>query len=423
MRTKLMTLLRYLSIPLLTIPIVAFLLTHSPNTAERFAALAQGTPNCQFTQSFTATGRGGVVQNGPTVAGGPQGCVAYRMVYWIQAGSGTVSALSLELDGASLSTGGWTALTPAVGGGSGSGSTTNPVTSEPNGQNVMCCDYWPFLTINVNTITVASGTPVLIVKVLGYAGTSAGARSGGGGGGTIADTTNTLKGDGSGNAVAVTGTGTNCVLVNGSSAACASGSVTPNPASSAPTASVPFTGWTLQNTTNAHNTFNDFLPNELVMSLPNFGLLQWGAVTQSISVPYTLIATLETRGQMSGATSSFDSGFAISDGTKYEQLGLTMATGSTPVQLILNTLATLSSSPSTVTGPTSNIVGPTLTIKIVNDSTHRTFYYWSAGSWTQYYQENSGTFLTETAAGMIGLNDVTSGGYAVDLALKYWSVQ
>jgi hypothetical protein len=48
----------------------------------------------------------------------------------------------------------------------------------------------------------------------------------GGGGGTIPSTTSTLKGDGAGNALAVTGTGTDCVLVNGSSGACGSGSGT-----------------------------------------------------------------------------------------------------------------------------------------------------------------------------------------------------
>jgi hypothetical protein len=120
------------------------------------------------------------------------------MVYWIQAGSGTASALSVELDGASTSTGSYTALTPAVGGGSGSGSTTNPVTSFPNGQNVLCCDYWPFLKIKVNTITVASGTPILIVKVLGYAGTSAAAGTGGGGGGATCITGDVTAGSGSG---------------------------------------------------------------------------------------------------------------------------------------------------------------------------------------------------------------------------------
>lgn len=246
-----------------------------------FSLHGQGTPNCTTTQSFTAVGTGTVIPNGPTVTGGPSGCVAFRMVYYVQAGSGTVSGLSVELDGAATSAGSYTALTPAVGGGSGSGSTTNPVTTQPQGQNVTCCDYYPYLNIKVNTITVASGTPVLIVKIFGFAGTSAaagmGSGSGGGpptgaaggdlsgiypdpsvtgidtvplcagfaptngqflkyittgspnpcytaavpaGGGTIASTTNTLKGDGAGNAVALTGTATNCVLVNGTSTTC-----------------------------------------------------------------------------------------------------------------------------------------------------------------------------------------------------------
>jgi hypothetical protein len=97
--------------------------------------------------------------------------------------TGTVSALSVELDGAASSAGSYTALTPAVGGGSGSGSTTNPATSFPEGQNNLCCDYYPFLKIKVNTLTVASGSPILVVKILGYAGTSAAAGGGGGGGG------------------------------------------------------------------------------------------------------------------------------------------------------------------------------------------------------------------------------------------------
>lgn len=143
----------------------------------------QGTPACTTTQSFTVAGVGTFVPNNPTLAGGNVGCVAWRMVYYIQSGSGTVSALSVELDGAATSGGSYTALTPAVGGGSGSGSTTNPVTTSPQGQNVMCCDYYPFLQIKVNTLTVATGTPILIVKIFGYAGTSAAAGTGGGGGG------------------------------------------------------------------------------------------------------------------------------------------------------------------------------------------------------------------------------------------------
>lgn len=148
-----------------------------------FSVLAQGTASIQFTQSFTTATSGSAIPNDPTVSGGPQGSVAFRLVYYIQPGSGTVSALSVELDGAATSGGSYSALTPAVGGGSGSGSTLNPVTTFPRGQNVLCCDFYPFLKIKVNTLTVSTGTPVLIVKVLGYAGTSAAASGAGGGGG------------------------------------------------------------------------------------------------------------------------------------------------------------------------------------------------------------------------------------------------
>jgi hypothetical protein len=153
-------------------------------------AFGQGTASIQFTESYTSAGTtclqsSCIVANGPTLAGGPAGSVSFRLIYYIQPGSGTVSALSVELDGAATSSGSYTALTPAVGGGSGSGSTTNPVTTFPRGQNNLCCDYYPYLEIKVNTLTVASGTPVLIVKVIGYAGTSAAAGSGGGGGGGL----------------------------------------------------------------------------------------------------------------------------------------------------------------------------------------------------------------------------------------------
>ena len=157
------------------------------------ALFAQGTASLQFTQSFTAATTGAVVSNGPTVAGGPQGSVGFRMVYYIQPGSGTVSALSVELDGAATSTGSYTALTPAPGGGSGSSPTVNPAITSPEGQNNLCCDFYPFLHIKVNTLTIATGAPILIVKVMGYAGTSAAAGSGGGGGG----------GGGTGNAASI----------------------------------------------------------------------------------------------------------------------------------------------------------------------------------------------------------------------------
>ena len=157
----------------------------------------------QTTQAFTTATTGNVIQNDPTLSGGPAGWIAFRMVYYIQAGSGTVSALSVELDGAATSGGSYSALTPAVGGGSGSGSTLNPVTSFPQGQNVLCCDFYPFLKIKVNTLTVSTGSPILIVKVIGYAGTSAAAGTGGGGGGSgITALTQDVLASGSGSVAA-----------------------------------------------------------------------------------------------------------------------------------------------------------------------------------------------------------------------------
>lgn len=147
------------------------------------ALFAQGTASLQFTQSFTTATTGTVIANGPTTSGGPQGSVGFRMVYYIQPGTGTVSALSVEVDGAPTTGGSYTALTPAPGGGSGATPSVNPAVTSPQGQNNLCCDFYPFLHIKVNTLTVATGTPILVVKVMGYAGTSAAASSSSGGGG------------------------------------------------------------------------------------------------------------------------------------------------------------------------------------------------------------------------------------------------
>lgn len=197
--------------------------------------------------------------------------------------------------------------------------------------------------------------------------------------------------------------------------------VIPNSAASAPSTTVPQTGWSLQNASNAHGSVNDFMPNELVMSSGNFGAAQWSALTRNLSVPYTIIATIEARGQVNGDTASFVAGVCISDATKYEYIGNILASNTANLGLEVVTVATLASGGSALAGPTSNLVGPTLTVKIVNDSTHRTFYYWSSGTWVQFYQEATGTYLTETKVGIISLCDVAAGGYTLDVALRYWS--
>jgi hypothetical protein len=157
----------------LTLPLVLFLTSVA-------SSWGQGTPNCSATYHFTTTGRTTTyVNNKPTTSGGGQGCVAWRVVYWTT----TTSAVSIEIDGApdvNGTPGSWTALTPASGGGSGSGSTTNPATSNNVGQILACCDYYPWISMYVNTLTSSGAGTQLTVLVLGYKGTSAASTGGGG---------------------------------------------------------------------------------------------------------------------------------------------------------------------------------------------------------------------------------------------------
>lgn len=201
------------------------------------------------------------------------------------------------------------------------------------------------------------------------------------------------------------------------------GGVAPNPGSSAPTTSVPFGGWAIQNQANAHGNFNDFLPNETVMSVGNYGTLQWSGLTRSLpGATYTLIATIELRGQIPGNINTLIAAVCISDGTNYEQIEVVAGSTTANVIIQIRTMSSLSTA-GTVLASSSNTLGAglTLSIKVVNDGTHRTWSYWLAGAWTQFYQEATGTFLTETKAGITGLSDVVTGGYSVDVALRYWS--
>jgi hypothetical protein len=209
----------------------------------------------------------------------------------------------------------------------------------------------------------------------------------------------------------------------GSGGITGSTTITPNSLSSAPAAAVPLTGWTLQNAVTAGASLNDFYPNEMVLSSGNFAALQWAGVTRSISVPYTLIAMIQLRGTVSGNTSTQLGGICVSDGTKYEQIGIQNTAATTNVGLEVRTLTSLSTGGTVITGPTTGIIGMTLAVKIVNNSTNRIFSYWNNGAWVQFKSEATGTFLTETAAGMCSLNDLSAGGFTLDEALKYWSVQ
>ena len=144
---------------------------------------AQGTPDCQFSGSATVAGSSTAISTRPTTAGGSAPCLAWRLTYWTNA----ASAVSIQIEGAAdfsnAPFGLYTALTPASGGGSGSGSTTNPATIAIAGQIDACCDYYPWVRVTVNTLTSSGAGTTIQWRVYGYKGTSAAISQGGGGGG------------------------------------------------------------------------------------------------------------------------------------------------------------------------------------------------------------------------------------------------
>lgn len=164
-------------------------------------ALAQtSTPDCQFTFTATASGaQSPAVTNLFTNASQPAtraGCTAWTFKY----ATDNANAVSIQIEGAAdavtlghhAPTGSYTALTVS----SASGSGSNPETVTTSGGAVLCCDYYPWIRLHVNTLTAASGTPSITVLVYGYKTNSA--LQGGGGTGGITALTQDVTASGSG---------------------------------------------------------------------------------------------------------------------------------------------------------------------------------------------------------------------------------
>jgi hypothetical protein len=202
------------------------------------------------------------------------------------------------------------------------------------------------------------------------------------------------------------------------------GSVIPSSATGASqTATLPTTGWTIFNGA----VFNDFALNFLQIGAPAPASgADLRGITRPISVPYTLYTALDCT-QAIGTKNSLLCGVYLSDGTKFEGLTMDVENDTVTAQDIrLETWANATSFSAVLDGPTADTATSTWAAKITNDSTHRTFYYWSNGAWVQYYQENSGTFLTETAAGIGALDSDTPTTVPAAIGnarLLYWSVQ
>lgn len=182
---------------------------------------------------------------------------------------------------------------------------------------------------------------------------------------------------------------------------------------------VPTSGWSGVNGI----VYNDFpTPQTLGFFVIDSGSLNWRFVSQSLStgIPYTWIVTV--RFFDPNNSNSQTMGIYLSDGTKL--IGFEMLNqGSSVNRLRVERMNSVTSDNTTVAGPTANLTPFFLvSFKVTNDGTNRTFFYYSAGAWVQFYQEASGSFLTETVIGVGGLSAVGSAGAVVAGEIVAWSL-
>jgi hypothetical protein len=165
---------------------------------------------------------------------------------------------------------------------------------------------------------------------------------------------------------------------------------------------IPQTGWSVVNA-GGHAVYNDFSASQQALSCTSVtgDTLRGLQRTLPSSTSYTIISQISVS---IGFNVDAAGGLLISDGTKFIDFGLGFsATANQPLLRVLTW--TNSTTPNTVlAGPTGNLQGSLLTLKIVGDAVHRTYSYWSSGAYTQFYQEPIGTFLTETTGGIYCLN-------------------
>ena len=200
-------------------------------------------------------------------------------------------------------------------------------------------------------------------------------------------------------------------------------SLTRNSSSGVSLGSVPTSGWT------AHNgiVYNDYLtPAVLSYFVANNTAVNWRFLSQSLggASTYTLIVTLRT-GLGIGAN-SITVGLYLTDGTQligFEVLYQAQAQGGGN-RVRVERMNSVTSDNSTVAGPTANLFPQLCTLKIVKDSTHRTFYYYVNGAFVQFYQEANTAFLVETDVGVGGVSVEGSVNsiYFVEAEVLSWSL-
>ena len=165
---------------------------------------AAAQPDCTFTYTAATSGaQSPATSNLFTSSGGSPGCPSWIIEYWTNTSSGT----SVQFEGAADAvtggvhgpTGSYTKLTVS----SATGSGANPAIGTTQGNMILCCDYYPWVRVNVNTLTSSGAGTLITVRAYGYRTTSALNGGGGGGGSGLNQLTgDVLAGPGTGSQVA-----------------------------------------------------------------------------------------------------------------------------------------------------------------------------------------------------------------------------
>lgn len=204
--------------------------------------------------------------------------------------------------------------------------------------------------------------------------------------------------------------------VNGQTGAVQVTQVVPNSATSLPVASLPLSGWTNVNS----GVLNDSQTQYLDFLITNNATTNWRLLVRSLQSlsTYTVVATVDclTVPQVSSATCG---SLYLYDGTKVEGYESLWQSG-TSNALRIEKLTNVTTDSSTAFGATQGLTGVTMTVKVVEDGTHRTWSHWAGGSWTQDLQETTNTFLTPTNVGFGGVAANGAAGVFSDVRLRYF---
>ena len=147
----------------------------------------------------------------------------------------------------------------------------------------------------------------------------------------------------------------------------------------------------------------------------------WRFATQPVGATFRIISRLNCA--MNAIQTARSCGMFLYDGTKVEAFDLLWTGANLDPSLRIVTTTTVSGSPTTLAGPTSNLVGTGVTLQIIDNGTTRTFYYWKNGGFTQFYQEASHTFLVPTSAGFGGGEFANAAGTLMSVMCMIWSYQ